>query len=98
MTKNYTLTLEATGTFQCKKEEGGYYQPPIIIKEGSQITLDVPTSITQSAIFSLQKNSEQLENFINQFHSNGYMISKEQLKSAYWKVVDPSDIIGNAHI
>lgn len=87
-TTNNNLTLEAVSTFLCKKEDGSFYSPSKIITKGTIITLSVPSVITGTTIFTQPDNSKYLDDIISQFHKKNLMISKEQLASGNWKIIE----------
>ncbi|MDE6311423.1 MAG: hypothetical protein K2L96_06355 [Muribaculaceae bacterium] len=87
----HVLKLEATGTFHCKMEDGSFYAPSKIIEKGTQISINVPKAITKTTIFSLPDKSKYIDDIISQFHENKLMISKNQLASGYWKVIEDLD-------
>lgn len=97
MEQTHKLTLEAITKIPCKKEDNSYHtykevQEDKEIQVGKQIIIDVPKSISKSNIFSLPKDSPILDKIISQFHAKKLYISKSQLGSGYWKVVDPSQV------
>lgn len=89
MNTTHIITLEAVSTFPCKKDDGTYYTSKKVEK-GSQITLNVPSVVTGIAIFTQPDDSKYIKDIISQFYKKDLMITKEQLVSGYWKIIEES--------
>lgn len=88
MNTTHTLTLEAVSTFSYKKENESFYSTTETIRPGIRVSITVPLVITKTTIFTLPDNSKYIDDIIAQFHEKKIMISKNQLGSGYWKVIE----------